>query len=38
MITFFANVKDEARNYIIKKCDKSGQLKWYMIIHVKMIR
>jgi hypothetical protein len=38
MFTFFANVKDEARNYIIKKCEKSGQLKWYMIIHVKMIR
>jgi hypothetical protein len=38
MITFFANVKDEASNYIIKKCEKSGQLKWYMIIHVTMIR
>lgn len=38
MITFFANVKEEASNYIIKKSEKSGQLKWYMIIHVTMIR
>ena len=38
IITFFANVKDEASNFIIKKCEKSGQLKWYIIIHVTMIR